>query len=63
MENITFKMSKILFLEIKNQSGPQPTYVGNGLHTWAKACVRWHIPVYTPRVLEASKRQVFCNNG
>ena len=56
-------MSKKLFLEINDQSGPQLKYVGSGLCTWAKACVRRHIPVYTARVLEAWKMQVFYNNA
>ena len=56
-------MHKNLFLEIKDQSGPWPTYMGNDLRTQAKACVRRHIPVYATRVSEACKMQVFCNNG
>ena len=63
MENITFKMHKNLFLEINDQSGPRPTYVGHGLCTWAKACVRRHIPMYATRVSKAWKRKLFCNNG
>jgi len=43
-------MRKNLFLEIKDQSGPQPTYMGSGLCPWAKACVHWHIPVCIARV-------------
>ena len=45
-------MSKNLFLEIKDQSGPRPTYVGSGLRTWAKACVHNYTPVYATKVLE-----------
>ena len=37
--------------------------MGSSLRTWAKACVRRHIPTYAARVLEAWKRQVFYNNG
>ena len=39
-------MSKNLFLKIKDQSGPQPMYVGSSLHTWSKACIRRHTSVY-----------------
>ena len=56
-------MSKNIFLEINNQSGPRPTYVGNNLRTCAQACVCRHILVYAAKVSEAWKRQVFCNNG
>ena len=56
-------MHKNIFLEINDQSGPRPMYVGSGLHTWAKACVHKHIPAYVARVSEAWKMQVFCNNG
>ena len=55
-------MSKKLFLEINDKRDPWPTYVGNGLCTWAKACVRRHTPTYTIRVSEIQKRQVFYNN-
>ena len=46
-------MHKNLFLKINGQSSPWPMYVGSGLHMWAKACVRRHIPVYAAKVLEA----------
>ena len=46
MENITFLMSKNLFLEIKNQSGPRPTYV-------AAACVRGPKHAYIAKISEA----------
>ena len=63
MENITFQIHKNIFMKINDQSGPRPTYVGNDLRAWAKACVHRHDPTYTARVLEAWKMQVFCNNG
>ena len=63
MENITFKMHKNLFLKIKYLSGPWPTYVGNGLRTWAKACVHRYNPTYAARVSKVWKMQVLCNNG
>ena len=53
MENITFSMSNNLFLEIKDQSGPRPMYMGSSLRAWAKACIRRHTPMYAARVLEA----------
>ena len=48
-------MSKNVFLEIKDQSGPRPTYVVISLPTWAKACVCRHISAYATRVLKACK--------
>ena len=48
-------MHKNIFLEIKDQSGPWPTYVGSGLCTWAKACVRRHNPAYAARVSKHGK--------
>ena len=45
-------MSKYLFLEINDQRGPRPTYVGSSLRTWAKACVRRHTPTYANGVSE-----------
>ena len=56
-------MSKNLFLEINDQRGHRPMYVGYSLRTWAKACVRRHTPVYAIRVSEVEKIQVVCNNG
>ena len=56
-------MSKNLFLKIKDQSGPQPTYVGSSLRTWAKACIYRHILAYAAKVSEIWKRKVFYNNG
>ena len=52
MENITLNEEKYIFGK-KDQSGPRSTYVGSGLHTWAKACVCRHAPVYVAKVLEA----------
>ena len=46
-------MSNNLFLEIKDQSGSQSTYLGSGLHTWAKACVRRHTPAYAAKASKA----------
>ena len=56
-------MHKNIFLEIKDQSGPWPMYMGRSLRTRAKACMHRHIPVYTARVSGAWKMQVFYNNG
>ena len=39
MKNITFLMTKNLFLEKNDQSSPRPAYVGHDLRMRAKACV------------------------
>jgi len=49
-------------LKINDQSDHWPTYVGNGPRTWAKTCVRRHIPAYATRVSEVWKMNVFYNN-
>ena len=54
MEIITFQMHKNLFLEINDQSGHWPMYVGRGLRTWAKACICRHKPAYATRVWNES---------
>ena len=48
MENITFKMSKNLFLEIKCPKWPSPLVRG------PNTCVRRHILAYETRTLDES---------
>ena len=51
-------MSKNLFLEINDQRGPWPTYMGSILHMWAKACIRRHTPTYAAKVSKTLKKKM-----